>query len=122
MDKLEIHFKYSNGQFRAGDHSEYRKLFYMSNYKVCPKCNSKDFTEEHYVANCRWNGDGFGTDVFKCNNCKWYTSFEYDEGGDSEYYYEARWNGWENERDVKEKELIDAQKQKESEEKNNDSN
>lgn len=110
MDKLEIHHKYSNGQFKAGDQSdESRKQFYFDDFKICPKCQSKEIIEENYKGGWRWNGDGFGTDVFKCINCQWYTSFEYDEGGDYEYYYEPRWKkGW-----IEEKKVYEENKKKE---------
>ncbi len=118
MDKLEIHHKYSNSQFSCGDQSdESRKQFYFDDFKICPKCQSKEIIEENYQAGIRFSRgcDAYGTDVFKCKICQWYTSFHYDEGGDSEYYYEPRWKkGW-----IEEKKVYEENKKKEAEEQNN---
>ena len=79
----------SNYQFSCGDQTnESRALFAESDFKVCPKCHSTEIIKKVHGANCRMNGDAFGTDVFICNSCNWVTSFQWDEGGDYPYYYE----------------------------------
>lgn len=35
------------------------------------------------------NGDAYGTDEFNCDDCKWSTSFQWDEASDT-HYYETR--------------------------------
>ena len=37
------------------------------------------------------NGDAYGTDTHECKDCKWLTSFQWDESSEH-YYYETR--GW----------------------------
>jgi hypothetical protein len=79
----------SNYQFSCGDQSkESRNTFAETDFKICPKCNSSEIELKHDIANCRMNGDAYGTDVFICKSCNWITSFYFDEGGDSPYYYE----------------------------------
>ena len=75
-------------QFSTGDQSnDVRQNFYESQFKVCQKCKAGNIEKNTTPAGCRHNGDGYGTEVFKCLDCGWETSFMYDEGGDS-YYYE----------------------------------
>ncbi len=79
----------SNGQFSCGDQTkECRSSFAESDFKICPKCHSTEIDTKVHGANCRMNGDAFGTDVFTCKLCNWITSFQWDEGGDYPYYYE----------------------------------
>lgn len=42
-----------------------------------------------HSAGCRHNGDGYGTEVYRCKQCEWTTSFQYDDASDC-YYYEMR--------------------------------
>ena len=79
-------------QFSTGDQSrESRKEFANSGFSTCPKCKQSKIKEERHSAGCRMNGDGYGTTVFECLECKWKTSFQYDDASDV-YYYETR--GW----------------------------
>ena len=79
----------SNYQFSCGDQSkESRNKFGESDFKICPKCNSSEIELKHDIANCRMNGDAYGTDVFICKSCNWITSFHWDEADDCPYYYE----------------------------------
>ncbi len=81
---------YSNYQFSCGDQTrEFREKLAESKFKICPKCNSNEIDKKHHIANGRMNGDCYGTDVFICKSCNYITSFEWDEGGDSSYYYET---------------------------------
>ncbi len=77
-------------QFSSGDQSyQSRHTFWLNGFRSCPKCQSVDIATSTEVAGCRRNGDGYGTEVFTCNKCKWNTSFQYDEASDT-YYYETR--------------------------------
>mmetsp|Transcript_7648 Transcript_7648/g.18415 ORF Transcript_7648/g.18415 Transcript_7648/m.18415 type:complete len:185 (+) Transcript_7648:72-626(+) len=92
-------------QFSTGDQSQsVRETFWASGFRKCPnncsamnddgstkpggRTNSTIVSEDH-VAGCRFNGDAYGTTVFRCSSCKWQTSFQYDEASDT-YYYETR--------------------------------
>ncbi len=81
----------SNGQFSCGDQTnESRIKFSKNDFKVCVKCDSTNIEKIENIAAYRFrsNGDAYGTDVFICKSCNWSTSFQWDEGGDSSYYYE----------------------------------
>ena len=79
-------------QFSSGDQGNKRETFWRNGFSSCPSCGQKDISKETCCAGCRMNGDGYGTEVFTCNNCKWTTSFQYDDASDF-YYYETRfWN------------------------------
>jgi hypothetical protein len=83
---------FSNYQFSCGDQSkESRNKFGESDFKICPQCNSSEIDKKHDIAGGRMNGDCYGTDVFICKSCNWITSFQWDEGGDSPYYYEIQY-------------------------------
>lgn len=98
---------FSNYQFSCGDQSiEGREKFAISNFTICPKCDSTEFTKDHDIANGRMNGDCYGTDVFICKSCNWITSFQWDEAGDSEYYYEIEHFDYYEEYEKKIKEQI----------------
>jgi hypothetical protein len=85
-------FILSNGQFKCGDQSDESRIkFFKNDYKKCVKCESNNINKSEHRAGCRWSGDGYGTDVFTCNECKWITSFQWDEAGDSAYYYETEY-------------------------------
>ena len=79
-------------QFSAGDQTlESRHFFWKNDFKKCPKCFNTNIVEVKHTEGCRMNGDAYGTDTFECKDCKWLTSFQWDD--DSEpYYYETR--GW----------------------------
>jgi hypothetical protein len=69
-------------QFSTGDQGVDRITFWEKDFKICPKCNwTGKFTNTTHCAGCRMNGDGYGTEVFKCEGCGWQTSFLYDESG-----------------------------------------
>lgn len=77
-------------QFSTGDQGSNKLSFWSSGYKTCQGCSAKDTIKgEDHVAGCRYNGDAYGTTVFKCQDCGWKTSFQYDEASDV-YYYETR--------------------------------
>ena len=79
-------------QFSAGDQTiESRQVFWRSDFKKCPKCQGTNITDTKHVAGCRMNGDAYGTNTFECNDCKWLTSFQWDDDG-SPYWYETQ--GW----------------------------
>mmetsp|Transcript_9687 Transcript_9687/g.22596 ORF Transcript_9687/g.22596 Transcript_9687/m.22596 type:complete len:165 (+) Transcript_9687:1893-2387(+) len=84
-------------QFSTGDQGDSRKAFWESGFKTCPKCQKKEIQSTEHGAGCRMNGDGYGTEVFKCKACSWETSFQYDEAGET-YYYET--SGWKRSGDV----------------------
>ncbi len=85
-------FILSNGQFKCGDQSnESRIKFFENGYRKCVKCDSDKIIKTEHKAACRWNGDAYGTDVFICNECKWITSFQWDEADDGPYYYETQY-------------------------------
>jgi hypothetical protein len=80
-------------QYSTGDQSMCsRELFWGNNYGICPICEKSNIIEEKDCAGCRHNGDGYGTCVFKCKDCNWTTSFQYDES-DTPYFYETRYFG-----------------------------
>ena len=54
----------------------------MSGYSACPQCKSSNVKSETHCAGVRHNGDGYGTEVFKCEECSWETSYQYDEAGE----------------------------------------
>jgi len=64
----------------------------MSGYSACPQCKSSNIRSETHCAGVRHNGDGYGTEVFKCEDCSWETSYQYDEAGE----LQKRWQtyGW----------------------------
>ena len=74
-------------QFSAGDQGENKWTFRLSNMKVCPLCASKKIEDERFPEGCRMNGDAYGTTVFMCADCKWKTSFQWDDSSEP-YYYE----------------------------------
>ena len=74
-------------QFNTGDQGPLKWKFAESYMKICPVCKKTRFTREQFTEGCRMNGDGYGTVVFSCDNCKWGTSFLYDEAGE-DYFYE----------------------------------
>ncbi len=74
-------------QFSTGDQGENKWKFRASYMKVCPKCSGCDIEEDRQPEACRMNGDAYGTTVFTCKTCKWFTSFQWDDSSDS-YYYE----------------------------------
>lgn len=77
-----------NEQFSCGDQSDESRLKFINGvFKKCIQC-SEIVIEERDVAGCRMNRDAYGTTVFKCNKCKWYTSFQRDDSSDN-YYYEV---------------------------------
>jgi hypothetical protein len=80
-------FHYNNKQFSTGDQSnESRIKFYNNDCEKCIHCDSKEIDKEHVIANCRMNGDAYGTDVFSCTKCGWYTSFHWDDASEYDYY------------------------------------
>jgi hypothetical protein len=74
-------------QFSAGDQFGGKEEFWRSGFRVCPKCKSKEIKNEVHCAGCRHNGDGYGTEVYKCQSCDWTTSFQYDEAGECFLFY-----------------------------------
>lgn len=85
-------------QFSSGDQTvENRKIFYNSHFKKCPNCLKKNpdldksnIEAKKHTAGCRMNGDAYGTTVFVCLDCKWETSFQWDDSSD-DYYYEPKY-------------------------------
>jgi hypothetical protein len=78
---------FGRAQFCEGDQGERKWKFQASYMAECPACNSKDIVEEKFPEACRMNGDAYGTSVFTCKECKWKTSFQWDDSSDN-YYYE----------------------------------
>jgi hypothetical protein len=75
-------------QYETGDRDkEVRQKFKDSSFSKCPKCDStKPFDRKRDVAACRMNGDAYGTDVFTCTSCGWFTSYQWDDASDNYYY------------------------------------
>ena len=69
-------------QFSSGDQGPNKRSFFMSGYSACPQCKSSNVKSETHCAGVRHNGDGYGTEVFKCEECSWETSYQYDEAGE----------------------------------------
>jgi hypothetical protein len=45
---------FTNYQFSCHDQSiEGREKIAISNFTICPKCDSTEFTKDHDIANCR---------------------------------------------------------------------
>jgi hypothetical protein len=86
-------------QFSSGDQTiENRKFFSKKYFKLCPECAKKNpkleksnIEEIKHSAGCRMNGDAYGTTVFKCLDCKWETSFQWDDSSDCYYYETQHW-------------------------------
>lgn len=79
-------------QFSVGDQTlESRKAFSKTGFKKCVKCNGTKIKSEKHVAGCRMNGDAYGTYTFECEDCKWLTSFHYDDSGDNYFYEISEW-------------------------------
>jgi hypothetical protein len=84
-------------QFSTGEQSTLiRERFWNSGFSRCQNVlcsvdnkNEKTIQSVSHPAGCRFNGDGYGTDVFSCSACGWSTSFQYDEASEP-YYYETR--------------------------------
>lgn len=76
-------------QVTVGDQGENKKHFHNSSRSKCPLCSSSNIQETHNVVGCRHNGDAYGTDICKCTDCGWETSYQFDEAAAS-YYYEMR--------------------------------
>jgi hypothetical protein len=74
-------------QFSTGDQGPQKWKFRASHMKICPECSGKNIEEERFPEGCRFNGDAYGTTVFTCADCKWKTSFQWDDSSDN-YYYE----------------------------------
>jgi hypothetical protein len=75
--------------FSVGDQSNIARLTFLKNKcKKCYKCNSSNILFTKYVCGCRMNGDGYGVEVYKCNDCNWETSYLYDENDNCDYYFE----------------------------------
>jgi hypothetical protein len=68
-------------QYSIGNQGEQKKEFWKGGFSKCPVCKGSDISKESSCAGCRHNGDGYGTEEFKCNTCNWLTSFQYDESG-----------------------------------------
>mmetsp|Transcript_93876 Transcript_93876/g.140676 ORF Transcript_93876/g.140676 Transcript_93876/m.140676 type:complete len:104 (+) Transcript_93876:2-313(+) len=75
-------------QFSAGDQGS-KKEFWESGFSTCQKCFKKNVTSEERCAGCRMNGDAYGTAVYTCQDCGWFTTFQYDDSGDRSSSYEA---------------------------------
>lgn len=79
-------------QFKTGDQTyESRKAFCDLHFKQCIKCQSSRIKEEREVSACRMNGDAYGTTVFTCEDCKWHTSYQWDDASDCYYYEVESW-------------------------------
>lgn len=86
-------------QFSSGDQTvENRKFFCKSHFQICPKCYQNNpnlkkskIESDRIPAGCRMNGDAYGTTVFKCLDCKWETSFQWDDANDCYYYETSSW-------------------------------
>ena len=79
-------------QFSAGDQTdESRKAFWKSGFKKCVKCQGTKINPRKHVEGCRMNGDAYGTYVFECEECKWLTSFQYDDSGEPYFYETISW-------------------------------
>lgn len=76
-------------QFSVGDQGTGRKDFWSTGYSACPTCQSQKITHETHCAGCRHNGDGYGTEVYKCEGCGWETSYQYDEACKSKFGHET---------------------------------
>ena len=79
-------------QFSTGDRTlSRRQQFAAADFARCVKCGHADIYCERYPDGQHPNGDAYGTDVFHCANpeCKWATSFLWDESAKC-YYYETR--------------------------------
>jgi len=74
-------------QFCKGDQGPLKWKFKESYMKICPVCNKIRLNREQFTEGCRFNGDGYGTVVFTCEDCNWKTSFLYDEASE-DYFYE----------------------------------
>lgn len=98
-------------QFSSGDQGNKREEFWRHGFSTCPSCGLKDISMETCCAGCRMNGDGYGTEVYTCKNCKWTTSFQYDEASDH-YYYETRFWTREPPKPIPRQELTDALRSK----------
>ncbi len=79
-------------QFSTGDQAyESRIAFFHLRFKQCIKCAGLKIKEEREVDGCRMNGDAYGTDVFTCADCGWFTSFQWDDASDTYYYETEKW-------------------------------
>lgn len=81
-------------QYSTGDQGNPKITFWRGGFKTCPQCQGEKIKSTEVCAGCRHNGDGYGTAEFKCEDCGWHTSFQYDEAAET-YYYETR--GWDRE-------------------------
>ena len=90
-------------QFSCGDQSkDSRYRFWNEGFQICPVCKSKNIRKTSEVAGVRHNGDAYGTDVFVCSDCKWMTSFQYDDASETYYYETVEFRRrWEEERHPK---------------------
>lgn len=68
-------------QFSTGNQGAGKREFWSSGYTTCPSCKGNKFTHTTHCAGCRYNGDGYGTEVYKCEDCAWETSYQYDDAG-----------------------------------------
>lgn len=84
----------SNFLSREQEFESLRIKFYFSGFKVCPKCNSHQFSKVTTV-NGNQNGKDFGSDCFTClqSTCRWESNFKWDQNFVA-YYFEAQTLGW----------------------------
>ena len=82
-------------QYSTGEQcTSIKERFWNSGFSRCPNVscitdkNEKTIQSVSHPVGCRFNGDGYGTDVFTCSACGWSTSFDYDEASEP-YYYET---------------------------------
>lgn len=76
-------------QFSSGAQGESREEFWRNGFRTCPRCNNSNVISDVRPAGCRMSGDAYGTEEYTCQDCKWQTSFQYDEAAEV-YYYETR--------------------------------
>jgi len=69
------------------------KMFWKSNFQICPVCYGCSIKEEKTVEGCRPNGDAYGFVTFLCKTVGcWSSIFRYDEAADVYYYETAGWS------------------------------
>jgi len=74
-----------------------KKLFWQNCFTICPACNGSVLLEKKRVDGCRYNGDAYGSILFRCaspsalEKCAWSSVFQYDDASEV-YYYETI--GW----------------------------
>lgn len=69
------------GQCTVGNEINKKRTFWEGGMRTCPECKMSNLSCSKHCDGVRHNGDGYGTEVYKCKDCNWETSFQYDDAG-----------------------------------------